>query len=148
MATHEVQLPDAMTTAGDLALRLGARAMPIEAKRKLAAAGNALDAALAAATEYLGGIDQSLGRTAEVSGSKMRYQMNRLRRMAASFELQKEASLGKHATAITLNVFPEAHPQERLLAGVWFLARYGEGLVERLVAEAANRCPGHVIVRL
>ncbi|MEO8734914.1 MAG: bacillithiol biosynthesis cysteine-adding enzyme BshC [Edaphobacter sp.] len=148
MEAHGVQLPDAMTTAEELAQRLGARAMPIEAKRKLAATGNALDAALTAATEYLGGIDESLGRTAEVSGSKMRYQMNRLRRMAASFELQKEDSLGKHAAAITLNVFPEGHPQERLVAGVWFVARYGDGLVERLVAEAANHCPGHVVVRV
>ncbi len=39
MAAHEVSLPDAMTTADDLAQRLGARAMPIEAKRKLAAVG-------------------------------------------------------------------------------------------------------------
>jgi len=148
METHGVQLPDAMTTADELAQRLGARAMPIEAKRKLATAGNALDAALTAATEYLGGIDESLGKTAEVSGSKMRYQMNRLRRMAASFELQKEASLGKHAAAITLNLFPEGHPQERLVAGVWFLARHGEGLVERLVVEAANHCPGHIVIRV
>jgi bacillithiol biosynthesis cysteine-adding enzyme BshC len=148
MATHEVQLPDAMATAGDLAQRLGARAMPIEEKRRLATAGNALDAALDAAIAYMGGMDESLGRTAEVSGSKMRYQMNRLRRMAAAFELQKEASLGKHAAAITLNVFPDGHPQERVVAGVWFVARHGEGLVERLVTEAANRCPGHIVVRL
>jgi bacillithiol biosynthesis cysteine-adding enzyme BshC len=148
MSTHEVQLPDAMTTAKELALRLGARAMPIEAKRRLAAAGNALDEALTAAEKYMGGMDESLGRTVEVSGSKMRYQMNRLRRMAAAFELQKEASLGKHAAAITLNVFPEGHPQERLVGGVWFVARHGDELIERLVEAAANQCPGHVVIRL
>ena len=90
----------------------------------------------------------SLGRAAEVSGSKMLYQMNRLRRMAATFELQKEASLRKHADAITLNVFPGEHPQERVVAGVWFMARYGDGLVEKLVGVAGNQCPGHVVVRL
>ena len=148
MEMHEVQLPDAMTTAEELALRLGARAMPIEGKRRLATAGNALDEALGAVTQYLGGMDASLGQTAEVSGSKMRYQMNRLRRMAAAFELQKEASLRKHAAAITLNLFPNGHPQERIVAGVWFLARNGEGLIERLVTEAANLCPGHVVIRL
>jgi bacillithiol biosynthesis cysteine-adding enzyme BshC len=144
----EVQLPDAMTTAEKLAQRLGARAMPIEGKRKLAAVGNALERELGALTEYLGGMDESLGRAAEVSGSKMLYQMNRLRRMAATFELQKEASLRKHAEAITLNVFPNGHPQERVVAGVWFMAKYGDGLVERLVGVAGNQCPGHVVVRL
>jgi bacillithiol synthase len=148
MDKDEVQLPDAMTTADELAQRLGARAMPIAGKRKLAAVGNAVERELAALTEYLGGLDESLGRAAEVSGSKMLYQMNRLRRMAATFELQKEASLRKHAEAITLNVFPDGHPQERVLAGVWFMAKYGEGLVERLVGVAGNQCPGHVVVRL
>lgn len=148
MDKDEVQLPDAMTTAKELAQRLGARAMPIEGKRKLAAVGNALDKELDALTEYLGGMDVSLGKSAEVSGSKMRYQMNRLRRMAATFELQKEASLRKHAEAITLNVFPDGHPQERVVAGAWFMAKYGDGLVERLVGVAENQCPGHVVVRL
>jgi bacillithiol synthase len=148
MDKDEVQLPDALTTPEALAQRLGARAMPIEGKRRLAAVGNAVETELAALTEYLGGMDDSLGRAAEVSGSKMRYQMNRLRRMAATFELQKEASLRKHAEAITLNVFPNGHPQERVVAGVWFMAKYGDGLVERLVGVAENQCPGHVVVRL
>src|SRR5271170_646785 len=62
MDKDEVQLPDAMTTAENLAQLLGARAMPIEGKRKLAAAGNALEAELSALTEYLGGMDATLGR--------------------------------------------------------------------------------------
>jgi bacillithiol synthase len=148
MDKDEVQLPDAMTTAEALAQRLGARAMPIEGKRRLAAVGNAMETELTALTEYLAGMDASLGRAAKVSGSKMHYQMNRLRRMAATFELQKEASLRKHAFAITLNVFPGEHPQERVIAGVWFMARYGDGLVEKLVGVAGNQCPGHVVVRL
>jgi uncharacterized protein YllA (UPF0747 family) len=78
----------------------------------------------------------------------MLYQMNRLRRMAATFELQKEASLRKHADAITLNVFPNDHPQERVIAGIWYMVRYGEGLIDRLVTVAANQCPSHVVVRL
>jgi bacillithiol biosynthesis cysteine-adding enzyme BshC len=145
---HELKVPGVFGTVEELAQRLGARAMPIEGKRKLAAVGNAMDRELAALTEYLGAMDESLGRSAEVSGSKMLYQMNRLRRMAATFELQKEASLRKHAEALVLNLFPEGHPQERVVAGVWFLARYGEGLVERLVAEAGDWCGGHVVVRL
>jgi len=148
MDKDEVQLPDAMTIAEVLAQRLGARAMPIEGKRKLAAVGNAMETELTALTEYLGGMDETLGRAAKVSGSKMLYQMNRLRRMSATFELQKETSLRKHAEAITLNVFPNGHPQERVVAGIWFMAKYGDGLVERLVGVAANQCPGHVVVQL
>ena len=148
MAKDDVQLPDALTTPEALAQRLGARAMPIEGKRKLAAVGNALDQELSALQSYLAALDETLGRSAEVSGSKMLYQMNRLRRMAATFELQKNASLRKHADAITLNVFPNEHPQERVIAGVWYMARYGEGLIDRLVTVAGNQCPSHVVVTL
>ena len=158
MAQHEVSLPDAMQSTDELAQRLGARAMPIEAKRRLAAAGNALDEALTAAQDYLGTLDESLGKSAEVSASKMRYQMDRLRRLAATYELNKEASLRKHAEAMTLHLFPEGHPQERVIAGAWFLAAYeaahpeaeipGGGLIALLVEEAANQCPGHIVVRL
>ena len=149
MAKHEVTVEDviAAKTMEALALRLGARAMPIALKRKLAGVGNAMEAELSALTEYMAGMDGSLGRSAEVSGSKMRYQMNRLRRMAATFELQKETSLRKHAEAIYANVFPGGHPQERVLAGVQFLAG-SEGLVERLVEVAENACPGHLVVQV
>ena len=147
---HEVELTQVFEarTADGLAQRLGARAMPIEGKRKLAAVGNAMDAELTALTEYMTAMSADLGRSADVSANKMRYQMNRLRRMAAAFEVQKEASLKKHATAIMLNVFPDGHLQERLLAGVWFLARHGETLLELLVEHAGQECPGHRVIYL
>jgi bacillithiol biosynthesis cysteine-adding enzyme BshC len=150
MRKDEVSLEDVMAakTADALALRLGARAMPIEGKRKIAAVGNALESELAALTEYLSAVDASLGRSAEVSASKMRYQMNRLRRMAATFEMQKETSLRKHAEAMMLHLFPEGHPQERVVAGIFFLAGAGDGLIDRLVEEAGEMCLGHSVVRL
>src|SRR6185312_4063313 len=124
MEQHEISLPDAFCSPEELAQRLGARAMPIEAKKKLAAAGNALEDALTAAQSYMGTLDSGLGQAAEVSASKMRYQMDRLRRLAATYELNKESSLKKHADAIALHLFPEGHPQERVIAGVWFLAAW------------------------
>jgi bacillithiol biosynthesis cysteine-adding enzyme BshC len=150
MAKDEVALKDVIEakTVEALTQRLGARAMPIEGKRKLAAVGNTLDAELTALTGYLGSMDESLGRSAQVSASKMRYQMNRLRRMAATFEVQKEASLGKHANAMVNHLFPDGHPQERVIGGVWFLAQAGEELIDRLVDEAGKMCLGHGVIRL
>jgi bacillithiol biosynthesis cysteine-adding enzyme BshC len=153
MAKDEVTLEDvfAAKTVDALALRLGARAMPIEGKRKLAAVGSAMDAELDALTEYLAAMDANLGRSALVSASKMRYQMNRLRRMAATFEVQKEASLRKHAEAMMLHLFPDGHPQERVVGGVHFLAQAGEGMDEfiaGLVRDAGEMCLGHSVVRI
>ena len=148
LSEHEVQVPQLWEakTADALAMRLGARAMPIESKRKLAAVGNAMDSELSALTEYMIAMSSDLGRAAAVSASKMRYQMNRLRRMSASFELQKEASLRKHAEAMMLNLFPNEHLQERVLAGVLFLARFGAEFPSLLVQHAGQECPGHRVL--
>ncbi len=148
LGQHELQLTDVLAarTAEELSTKLGARAMPIEGKRKLAAAGTALDEELSTLLAYMTSISPDLGRAAGVSASKMRYQMNRLRRMAARFQLEREASLRKHATAVMLSLYPEEHLQERLLAGIWFLARVGESLPQMLVEHAGQECPGHRVI--
>ena len=150
MAQHETSLTQIFEAkkASELAQRLGARAMPIEGKRKLAAVGNAMDAELTALTVYMTAMSADLGRSAGVSASKMRYQMNRLRRMAAAYEVQKSAHVMKHAQALMLNLFPEEHLQERLLAGGWFLAKYGDALPALLVEHAGQECPGHRVIHL
>ena len=150
LASHEIQFPQLWEakTADELSQRLGARAMPVELKRKLASAGNALDEELDALTEYMAAMSPDLGRAAGVSANKMRYQMNRLRTMAAGFQVQREASLQKHANALMLNLFPEGHLQERVIGGIWFMARYGDGLPKLLVENAAQECPGHRVLFL
>jgi hypothetical protein len=47
-----------------------------------------------------------------------------------------------------MHLFPDGHPQERVLGGVWFLAQCGEGLIDRLVDEAGRMCLGHGVVRV
>jgi uncharacterized protein YllA (UPF0747 family) len=149
LARHELRLEDVFRThPNDLAQRLGARAIPIEGKRRLAAAGNTLDEELNALTQWMRAIDTGLGRAADVSASKMRYQMNRLRRLAANYQLQTEASMRRHVESIYLNVFPGQHPQERIIGAAAFMARYGDSLIPQLVDQAAQECPGHKAIFL
>lgn len=150
LAAHELRFSDVLEakTAAALAQKMGARAMPIEGKRKLAAVGNTLEAELAALTAYMASLSAELGRAAGVSASKMRYQMNRLRRMAANFEVHKESSLNRHASAIMLNLFPEGHLQERVLGGIWFLARHDEDLAAQLIQHASVERAEHLVLSL
>jgi len=144
MAQHEVALTDLFSSRPEeLAHRLGARSLPIEGKKKLAAAGNALNEELVVLTEWMHAVDAGLGRSADVAASKMRYQMNRLRRLAANFQLQKETSLRRYVDALYLSLCPDTHPQERVVGAAFFLSRYGDGLIDMLVENAAQECPGH-----
>ena len=78
----------------------------------------------------------------------MLYQMNRLRQMAANFELQREGTLKKMAEQIALHLYPEETLQERVVGGTFFLARYGDGLAALLVNEAGDQCGGHKAILL
>jgi bacillithiol biosynthesis cysteine-adding enzyme BshC len=128
---------------GELAQRMGARAMPVEGKRTLAAAGNALDQELGAVTGWMRSLDENLGRSADVAASKMRYQMNRLRRLAANYQLERDAGIARRIDALYHAIYPGRHLQERVVGASWAMARYGERLPGVLVEAAAQACPGH-----
>jgi bacillithiol biosynthesis cysteine-adding enzyme BshC len=146
---HELSLERVFSeTPASLAQLLGARAMPIEGKQKLAAAGTALDAELGPLLEWMRKLDAGLGRSAETSASKMLYQMNRLRRLAANFQLQQEASLGRHAAAICQALYPGGVLQERVHGAAYYFARYGFELAEEISVQAENACPGHTAMWL
>jgi bacillithiol biosynthesis cysteine-adding enzyme BshC len=146
---HELSLERVFAESeASLAQLLAARGIPIEGKRKLADAGKALAAELKTVEEWMGQLDEGLGRSAETAASKMRYQMNRLRRLAANFQLQRDASLGRHAEAICQALYPGGVLQERLHGAAYYFARYGFELAEELSARALSSCPGHTVVRL
>ncbi len=126
---HELTLEQVFAeTPASLAQFLAAQAMPNDGKVKLAAAGTALDAELAPLIDWMRSLDADLGRSAETAASKMRYQMSRLRRLATNFQLQREASLGHDAEAIsqlTLSggrVAGAAARRGILLCPLWFRA--------------------------
>jgi len=145
LSKHELTLERVFAENADsLAQLLAARAMPVEGKRKLAAAGNALDEELTPLLEWMHALDAGLGRSADTAARKMRYQMNRLRRLAANFQMQKEESLKRHAEAISRSLYPGGVLQERLHGAAYYFARYGFELAERLTEQAMeSTCNGH-----
>jgi bacillithiol synthase len=146
---HELGLDRVFAENADsLAQLLAARAMPVEGKRRLSAAGTALDAELGPLLEYMKAMDPGLGRSAETAASKMRYQMNRLRRLAANFEMQREGSLRRHADAIERALNPGGVLQERVHGAAYYFARYGFELAETLTELASDPCPGHKAIWL
>ncbi len=141
---HELTLEQVFAGNPDsLAQLLAARCLPAEGRRKLAAAGAALEAELSPLVDWMRSLDESLGQPAETAASKMRYQMNRLQRLAANFQMQREASLARHAETISQALYPGGVLQERLHGAAYYLARYGFALAEELTRQAADHCPGH-----
>jgi bacillithiol synthase len=122
--------------------------MPPETKQKLDASAEALDTELNALVAWLQAQDKGLGQSAETAANKIQYQMNRLRTMAANFQLQREATLTRHAETLSQSLFPGGVLQERVHGAAYYFARYGLDLAETLCAQAAQRCPGHMALWL
>jgi len=74
--------------------------------------------------------------------------VGRLEKRAAQAELRNEAVLARHAAMIENSLYPRRTLQEREIAGVYFLAKFGLELIDGLMEAAAARCPEHKIVRV
>lgn len=145
---HELTIERVFSeTPASLAQLLATRSMPVEGKQKLAAAGTALDAELTTLLEWMSAMDEGLGRSAETAAGKIRYQMNRLRTLAANFQLQRESTLERHTHAICQALYPGGVLQERQHGAAYYFARYGFELAEEIAAQAAA-CHGHTAVWL
>ncbi len=134
-------------TADALAQQLANRAMPAEGRAKLASAGQALEADLGVLLAWMQSQDAALGRSALTAASKMRYQMNRLRRLAANYQLQRETSLRRSAEILCRTLYPAGTLQERVHGAAYYFARHGLDLAEELTARAAG-CTGHAALWL
>jgi uncharacterized protein YllA (UPF0747 family) len=93
-------------------------------------------------------LDPTLAQASEKAGSKIRYQINRLRRLAANAELRKNADLKRHANALSLALYPHGHLQEREIGGAYFLGRYGTQLIQQLLDTAKIDCTDHQVYYL
>lgn len=132
--------------ASALAQRLAEQVIPAEGRERVEAASAALDTELDALVAWMQSLDQGLGQSAETAAGKMRYQMDRLRRLAENFQLQRESSLGRHAQTISNAIFPEGALQERVHGAAYYFARHGLELAEMLVGQAAGGCSEHLVL--
>ena len=148
MARHELRLPDVLTTADALAQRLGARAMPVEGKRKLAAAGE-LARYRADRGDRVDGAD---GRGSGARGNDCGVQDAISDESAAEAGVAVSVGEGNQPSPACAGdhqaLYPEGHLQERAVAGIAFLASQGPQLLDTLVAAASDSCPGHKMLPL
>jgi len=139
---YELALGDLVGTAEPaLTRRLADAAMPEEWRSKLASARQALDAGLEPLLDLLVSGKEGLGRSAETSARKMRYQMARLENFAARVVAQREERIAKDAGTLVRELHPGAL-QERVLAGASFYARHGFRLSGEMVRLAESALPG------
>ncbi len=79
---------------------------------------------------------------------RMWYQINRLQGQAARSELQRNEVIDRHAATVCNALFPHKVLQEREVAGVSFVARYGSSLLAQLYESMHTDCHDHQVISI
>ncbi len=127
---------------------IAARSLPAELQARFAKAYAAAEEAMTAVRESIGKLDSTLIGAADRARMRMWHQIHQLQRRASRAELLRNEVVGRHADALSNALLPHKALQEREIAGVSFLARYGTDLLENLYAMINPDCHDHQVISL
>jgi bacillithiol biosynthesis cysteine-adding enzyme BshC len=144
---YGLSLTDTLQETEQLRALMAAKTLPAQLHRNFDSAEAALNSSLAEITASLAQLDATLVGAAENAAAKMRYQLQHLRSRAANSELRRNQVLARHAAQLSAALFPRETLQERVIAGVYFLARY-PGLLATLYRSTSLACPDHQVLYL
>src|SRR5205085_8666436 len=122
--------------------------LPTNLTQQFQSARSELEAAMKEVSQMLQQLDPTLVDAAKHAESKMLYQMDTLASRAAAAELRKHADIARFAEVLSNSLYPNKELQERQIAGIHFLARYGTSLLEKLYDAAKVNSPQHQIFYL
>jgi bacillithiol biosynthesis cysteine-adding enzyme BshC len=148
LTKYEVALPELFHGECQLRDCMAARALPPELKQNFDQARQRVDISMQQVRASLEKLDPTLMDAAERAMNKMRYQIERLRKRAAQAELRRTEVLGRHAAQIENALYPNKNLQEREISALYFFAKYGAPLLDRLIELAQGPCPDHKVLVL
>jgi uncharacterized protein YllA (UPF0747 family) len=148
LSKYRVSLPDLFHGPEAFRELLALRSIPGELDGDFIQAEEAVQASVAKVRGSLEKLDFSLVEAAGRAGSKMLYQLRRLRARAGKAQLRRNEEVIRHADWLSSVLFPNKSLQEREIAGVSFLARHGRELLPRLYEAAKSDCPDHQLIHL
>jgi bacillithiol synthase len=145
---HGIALPDIFAGPDALHQQLAERGLPEDLQAAFDAARKSLDSHVSAVKEKLEKLDRTLVDAAETARSKIEYQLERLHTQAARAEAQKSELVTRHAESLSQSLYPDKGLQERGIGGVYFLARYGQDLLQQLHDAIQPDCYDHQVLEL
>jgi len=148
MRKYGLRLRDVLQPREEFIAALARRTIPSDIKDDFDRSREQLERLLAPLLHALKKLDPTVESAAEVAARKMRHQLERLESRAARAHLRREQVLDRHASMLSSLLFPEKELQERRLAGIYFLAKYGVELIDRLLEDYRPECHDHQVIAL
>ena len=143
---YGLELPEVFYGEDALREKLAAKTLSADLQSAFDRAGESLHQSLAGVREALARLDKTLVDAADNAGSKMQHQLESLRAKAARAELRHSEVLARHAQLLSNSLFPNKVLQEREIAGVYYLARYGVEFLNVLNSTLQLECNDHQVL--
>jgi bacillithiol synthase len=145
---YDLALPDLFHGPEALRQTLATRVLPQDLQRAFGDAESRLENCLVEIRSALARLDKTLVDSATHAGEKMRYQLGQLRSRAARSEVRQSEILSRHAELLSHSLYPDKALQEREIAGICFVGRYGTHLLQELHDTIRLDCLDHQVVAL
>jgi bacillithiol synthase len=139
-------LPDLFLGPENLREQMASRTLPKELQSAFDQAEASLEKSLAAIREGLARLDSTLVESATNAASKMQHQLSQLRSKAARAELRQTEVLTRKADVLSNLLYPGKALQEREIAGVYFVARYGREFLRDVHETIHPDCVDHQVI--
>jgi bacillithiol synthase len=143
---YDLSLPDLFHDS--LRERLAERVLPAELQSAFESAMANLDKSLGSIRDALAKLDATLVDAANRAGGKMQHQLEHLRASAARAEARQSELLSRHATLLQNMLYPNKTLQEREVAGIYFLAKYGTDLLQQIYGAIHTNCLDHQVIHI
>jgi len=148
LTRYQLGLPEVFQGPEKVREVIAARSLPPDLQVRFSEAYASVGQSMAALRESIGKLDSTLIDTAESTRSSMSHQIDRLRARVARAEQQRNDVITRHADALSHALFPNKVLQEREVAGVSFVARYGPELLANLYQHVRPDCHDHQVIEV
>ena len=145
---HGLNLLNVIQGPEALLQRISAQALPQELQAAFDRTTADLDGSLGEIRGLLERLDRTLVDAAMNAGAKMKHQLEGLRSRAARAEARHSEVLERHARSLSNALYPSKALQEREVAGIYFLARYGVDFLRQLHDVVNTDCLNHCVVSI
>jgi bacillithiol biosynthesis cysteine-adding enzyme BshC len=148
LAKYGVAFQDLRTPDESALNKLLESQLPASVEESLRDAAAQTQQSMARVVEALPSLDPTLAGAAKTTLGKMEHELRSLHTKVIHAAKKRDETLRRQFVRAQAQAFPHGHPQERTLAVIYFLNKYGPGLVDLLLEELPIDLGTHWLVTL
>jgi bacillithiol biosynthesis cysteine-adding enzyme BshC len=146
LSRYKLTLPELFHGPEKVRELIAAQSLPPDLQARFEDAYASVERSMTALRDSIDKLDVTLVGAADHARMKMWYHIKRLHGQAGRAEIRRNEVISRHAHALSNALFPNKILQEREIAGVSFVARYGPGLLAALYEKIHTDCHDHQLV--